>query len=89
MKKLLALILCAMLVIPSLALAVEYDPQNVKLDGTLPIVIDNSEMEALDIVVPQDALCVVDAAGMKSLNMRAEDTGVKINFIGIPKANFT
>ena len=89
MKKLLALILCAMLVIPSLALAVEYDPQNVKLDGTLPIVIDNSEMEALDIVVPQDALCVVDAAEMKSLKMLAEDTGVKINFIGIPKANFT
>lgn len=89
MKKLLALLLCAMLVIPSLALAVEYDPQNVRLDGTLPIVVDNSEMEALDIVVPQDALCTVDAADMKSLKMLAEDTGVKINFIGIPKANFT
>ena len=89
MKRLFAVLISIMLLVPFVASAVEYDPANVHLDGTLPIVVDNTEMEPMTIIFAQDPLCKVEPSEMKSLKMLAEDTGVKINFVGIPKANFT
>ena len=89
MKKLLAILISLALLLPLVASAAEYDPANVHLDGTLPIVVDNTEMDAMTIVFAQDPLCKVEPTEMKSLKMLAEDTGVKINWVGIPKANYT
>ena len=91
MKKLLALTLCLLMCLSamgSVAFATEYDPANVSLDGTLPIVKDPSKLEPLTIVIPTPENRIVNENDLPWTKEIFEATGVPIKWIGVPESGY-
>lgn len=85
---LLALALCLSMVAP-MALATEYDPENIALDGTLPIVKDSSQIETMTIVNTTPENRVVDANELAQAQLITEQTGIPINWVGVPESGYS
>ena len=86
MKKILALLLAAMMLLGCAALAdaPDYGP-NVHLDGTMPIISGETDLEPMTIVIDRDATYVRDDMNKNETVARMnEETGVLWNWVVIP-----
>ena len=88
MKKVFALFLCLALSLSSAALATDY-PDTVHLDGTLPVVEEGTNLEPMTIINTTPENRVVDANELDQAVIMGKNTGIDLNWVGIPEAGFT
>ena len=88
MKKVFALFLCLTLSLGSAALAADY-PDTVHLDGTLPVVEEGTNLEPMTIINTTPENRVVDANELDQAVIMEKNTGIDLNWVGIPEAGFT
>ncbi|MGI6378390.1 MAG: extracellular solute-binding protein [Patescibacteria group bacterium] len=87
MKKFYALLLCALMLMSSVAFATEY-PANVVLDGTLPIVTEGEFNYTFEIINTTPESRVIEANEIDQAVKMKEATGIDLNWTGIPEAGF-
>lgn len=88
MKKFFAMLLCVLMLATSAAFATEY-PDNVVLDGTLPIVTEGEFDYTFEIINTTPESRVVDANEIDQAVKMEEETGIDLNWTGIPEAGFS
>ncbi len=87
MKKALALALSLLLGLSSAALAADY-PAAVHLDG-MPIVEEGAGLEPMTIINTTPENRVIDANELDQALIMEKNTGVELEWVGIPEAGYT
>ncbi len=92
MKRIISLLLCLALVLGmssmAFAEAPAYDPANVNLDGTYPIVKDPSQLEPMTIVIPTPENRYVSENELPWTKEVFAATGVPIEWISVPESGY-
>lgn len=88
MKKFFAMLLCVLMLATTAAFATEY-PDNVALDGTLPIVTEGEFDYTFEIINTTPESRVIDANEIDQAVKMEEATGIDLNWTGIPEAGFS
>lgn len=87
MKKFFALLLCLALFVPSAVFAAEY-PENVHLDGSLPIVDEGTEFHTFKIINTTPENRIIEANELDQAVIMEKETGIDLEWVGIPEAGF-